>query len=113
MTRDEAKKLMVRVVTERQGLKLLDLLTEILDDDFVTYEQRRSLMTQEEYHLPDLISELVSEGELVEVEYSLKNLPYRAKSFLLPKETQVLVLPANSNLEQIPATIILGKDKRR
>lgn len=96
MTRDEAKKLMVRAVTERQGLKLLDLLTQILDEDFVTDEQRRSLMKQEEYHLPDLISELVSEGELVEVEYSLKNLPYRAKSFLLPKETQVRVIPESA-----------------
>lgn len=92
MTRQEAKLLLVKVVTERQGLKATDLMAEVLDDDFVSDEERRNLMHQDDYELPDLIAELIGEGELIEVEYSLKTMPYRAKSFLLPKDTIVRCL---------------------
>jgi len=38
---------------------------------------------------PTLLQELINSGEVVEVEYTLPNMPYRIKSFLLPKGTSV------------------------
>ncbi len=80
VTRDQAKQLIVKAVLDLGGCKAIELAArEDLVPAFL------------EYHLPELIQELVSEEELIELEYSLPNRPYRAKSFLLPKGTSYAI----------------------
>lgn len=38
-----------------------------------------------------VVEELIKQGEIVEVEYILPHMPYRIKSFLLPKGTKVII----------------------
>lgn len=82
MTKDEAKDLIVQVVTEKQGAKATVLAAE-----------ERLLAIG--YDFPDLVEELVDEDRLVEVEYVLPDMNYRCKSFLLPKGSKVRVKNGN------------------
>lgn len=78
MTREEAKdRIMVKVIS-LQGCKATQLSVE---EDLLEVWQYSS----------GLIDELVQEGKLIEVTYSLPQMPYRLKSFLLPAGTSVQV----------------------
>ncbi len=81
-TIQEAKEAIVEAVAERQGLKATDLVS-VLPHSMLIFD------------IPSMIESLVREGLLVEVEYMLTSNPYRAKSFLLPKGSQVEVLIPN------------------
>ncbi len=37
--------------------------------------------------------ELVAEGSIMEIEYTVPNLPDRIKSFYLPKDSEILTIP--------------------
>lgn len=70
----------IRRVTELQGCKATELaadpeIARLAGSDFVA-----SLM------------EAVESGEVVEIEYTLPNLSYRVKSFLLPKGTSLRIV---------------------
>lgn len=83
MTRNEAKDLIVKTIEAMQGMKATELAAMpevVLPLSLVQLE------------LPDLIDELVEEGRLTEVEYSVPELHWRAKSFLLPANSQVRLL---------------------
>ena len=76
MTREEAKILVVNAVTALQGCKATELAASVA-------------FAFDEHSLPELIDELVAEGELLELEYEVPTMPYRSKSFLLPKGTSL------------------------
>ncbi len=80
MTRDEAKNLIVEVVTELQGAKATVLAMD-----------ERLINLWLEHDAGDLFDELVADGRVVEVEYVLADMDFRAKSFYLPKGTEVRV----------------------
>jgi len=74
MTEEEQKNLILNLVISKQGCKATELAVEIAGKaDF------------------ELISKLVIERRLVEIEYILPYMPYRIKSFLLPKNTQTRI----------------------
>jgi hypothetical protein len=64
-----------------QGCKAVNLACqeEIIELDFLSSGNS----------LPEMVEELIEEGRLVEVEYTLPQLSFRLKSFLLPPGTQV------------------------
>lgn len=80
MTLAEAKQQVKAAINGRQGCKgtevpaLLAYWPEVLDHD-----------------LTKMLDELVQDGELVEVEYSLPCQPERVKSFYLPAGTEVKI----------------------
>jgi hypothetical protein len=91
MTKETAKALIVEEVTAMQGCKTLELLArESLRDTFVNSSSCESFV--------ESVEELVEEGQLIEVEYTLPNMwPPRIKSFLLPVGTVVHVQIAETN----------------
>lgn len=66
------KEKILEAVTHMQGCKALTLIAEVRGA------------------LPELITELIDSGDLREIEYILPTMPYRIKSFLLPKGTDIL-----------------------
>ncbi len=62
-------------VADVQGCKLTELCSQ---PDLVLGA------IAEEEELPAIIEELIEDGKLLEVQYSVPNLPYRVKSFILP-----------------------------
>jgi len=64
------------IVELKQGLKATELAVEL----FIYGEE-----------WIDVMNRMIKEGELVEVEYVLPALSYRAKSFILPADTQVVI----------------------
>jgi hypothetical protein len=87
MNRDEAKEQITKVVEMVQGCKATELVAhpEIVPI-IVEFDSG-------EYF--DMIEELVSEGNLVEIEYVLPNMNFKVKSFLLPKGTTVDIVSRN------------------
>ena len=78
MTREEIKVEIIKMVEIHQGLKATEL---------IVYLAPRILKGG--WDVVGIIDDLVKEQRLVEVEYVLPSLPYRTKSFLLPKGTSV------------------------
>ena len=92
------KDVLVRTVVEAQGLKATELANLFLDD--LSPEEARAVRHREDLDLPRLMRELVEDGELVEVEYVLPTMNYRAKSFFLPRNSEVVVI-SNSHAQKI------------
>lgn len=81
-TVDEAIEVIVREVTNLQGCKATDLAAS---RNLVGYD----------VNWPRIIEEAVRRGRLIEVEYVLPTMDYRAKSFLLPAGTRVEIIPSD------------------
>jgi len=84
LTKEEAKKSIVDAIVSNQGCKATQLVV-YLEQSGV------DLLSRIEQDIPTLVEELVKEGELIEVEYSVPTLNWRAKSFLLPKGSSVTI----------------------
>lgn len=67
-------------VIDKQGCKITELAAEI---DLVEEAYNNNINFVNE------IYDMIRDGELVEVEYVLKSLNYRIKSFILPADTEV------------------------
>ena len=80
--KDHVKKAVVDAVERMQGGKATELLS---DRHWLSPETMVEVVT--DYPLTELIEELVREGSIIEIEYVLSAIPYRVKSFLLPKNT--------------------------
>lgn len=106
MNRNEAKKEIVATVEAVQGCKATELIAN----------ERILPLIAANFDIIGMIAELCSEGELVEIEYIIPNIPYRVKSFLFPKGTKVEGFQSNEKLklkrvvEEIPSS--LGKTYR-
>jgi hypothetical protein len=97
------KEVIQNIVYDKQGCKITELIVDInemigkklLESYIKTNELAIKLELIEIYSSPDridiinIISEMVEDYELVEVEYKLEKLPYRDKSFILPINSTV------------------------
>jgi hypothetical protein len=95
MTKDQIKQRIVAIITDRQGCKAMELASslDILSATQPGTEYRKS---SGDFNLLELMNELVAERKVVEVEYVLPNLSYRAKSFYLPASTTIQVFPKSA-----------------
>lgn len=73
----------IRRVTELQGCKITSLVVDLTDQ-----------FSDEIRQVSEIVDRLIAEKKLVEVEYVLPALSYRAKSFLLPAGSSVCVFGA-------------------
>ena len=83
MTHEEIKDKIVAYVTERQGMKHMEVFAMPDLPDVV-----RDMASGD---LAGILEELVQEKRLVEVEYALPEQGYRIKSFLLPAGSHVWI----------------------
>lgn len=81
VSEEEAIQLIADVVMNHQGCKALTLAAQIAG-----YNEMLGFSSDE---IANLIDKAIKEGMILEIEYVLPNMPYRAKSFLLPKGTEV------------------------
>lgn len=80
MTKEERKDQLVHLIDGKQGAKATELAAD-----------KRIFEILGKENLFDLLEELIEEKRVVEVEYSLPNMSYRLKSFLLPGGSEVKV----------------------
>lgn len=76
----------VNIVVEAQGLKWTDLVVKATKVLVETNPQ-----DFRHINVNDVITSLIEDGELIEIEYVLPALSYRVKSFILPAGTIVEV----------------------
>lgn len=79
----EVRSYIIRTVEARQGMKGVELAVELAGEFF------NSQMTNDA--ILDVIEELVLDGSILEIEYALPSMPYRVKSFYLPKGTDISI----------------------
>lgn len=72
----EVKDEITRIVVEHNGIKATELVVKIPASMLIL-------------DVTTAIAEMVRDNELVEVEFKVPAMPYRAKSFLLPKNSEV------------------------
>ena len=77
------EQLIVKIVEDHQGLKATELAVLVGDNKATV-----GLLGD----FPLILDKLVSEGKLVELEYVLPSMNYRAKSFILPANTSCRLL---------------------
>ena len=77
MTRDEAKKIIIQVITDSQGCKSVELIAKLANNCSDALE----------FEIPALLEELFDEKKIEEMEYILPNIPYRVKSLFFPAGT--------------------------
>jgi hypothetical protein len=77
-TKQEVQAKIVEIVESLQGCKATEMISN-LDVEYL----------QSIDSLPELLEEMVKQDMLVEIEYVLPSMTYRAKSFLLPKGTKL------------------------
>lgn len=78
MSREEVKQKLADYIRGRQGLKAMDLASDVTVMNITKGEP-----------LHELLEELVSESRVMEIEYSTPSIPYRLKSFFLPEGSVV------------------------
>jgi hypothetical protein len=71
MTKEQAKDLIVKHITDVQGCKSIE---------FAFWS-----------NVSELLNELISEKRIIEIAYVLPNMSYREKSFLLPGNTDIFI----------------------
>jgi hypothetical protein len=86
----------ISLVRDHQGMKATDLAAELVRWWVGRVDTSRlELLTAEK--LVRRLTFLVENHALIEVEYILPNMNYRAKSFYLPAETEVQILKGQPN----------------
>ena len=73
MTKEQVKEAVEKLICDKQGIKAVTLASDpeiykVLDNECFL----------------DIMEELVKEGRVVEIEYSIPSMSYRVKSFYLP-----------------------------
>lgn len=81
----DIKSIIKKTVNNNQGIKATELVLEVM--------HQSSDMNLDAYE--DALMELIKEGEIVEVEYTLPQMDYRVKSWYLPKDTVVIISKAS------------------
>lgn len=83
--------IVVMLVTNKPGIKATELVVDVIE-----YMHKNEM---QEWDHPEntigTINKLVKTGELVEVEYVLPDMDYRAKSLYFPKGTKVSLEPSS------------------
>lgn len=83
MTREDAKNLVCKTITDAQGIKGPEVPARL--GDFWT------VVAFGDLDLTVLLDELVAEGRIIEVEYVIPQMAERCKSFYLPGGSDVRV----------------------
>ena len=100
MTREQAKNLLAHVVNDKTGIKGVELAMHV---DTV------ALSYYPEYDMPDMLDELVAEGRIVCVEYTLPPDNSRIKGYYLPKGSQLYVKGMNPCVDFATQTVCLSQ----
>jgi hypothetical protein len=95
MTIEEIRSEIINIIISGQGIKTSSLIPEVPPKFFQAGISGEQILA--------VIQDLVADGEIIEIEYTLPNMPYRTKSFLLPAKTQVRVLSS----EEIATEIVV------
>ena len=74
------KEVLVAIVNSHQGIKGTSLGVE-----FVLATHKEGTEIPDDFDVVQVLEELVTAGELVEIEYAVPEMEYRVKSFYLPK----------------------------
>lgn len=88
MSKEEVKQLLADHLRGKQGLKGVELAS-----------QAAHILGKESFH--EVIEELIVEGKVVEIEYSVPSIPYRLKSFFLPEGSVVHRVRGQRDLEDV------------
>lgn len=92
MSKEQVRNLILNVVNESPGVQGIELV--------VKCHKRRALVDDDPYSdeniddtidIIDEIDELVNDGNLVEIEYTLTSMSYRTKMVYFPKGTKISV----------------------
>lgn len=100
MTRYQAKNLLEHVVNDKTGIKGVELAMHV---DTV------ALSYYPEYDITELLDELVNEGRIVCVEYTLPPDNSRIKGYYLPKGSQLYVKGMNACVDFASQTVCLSR----
>ncbi len=82
------QKLVIQIVTDKQGCKANELVTELA---MATTEMVNLGAVNAAQKIMEEIDELVKKDKLVEIEYVLPNMGYRIKGIYLPAGTLICV----------------------
>lgn len=77
---DDTKLTAVILQAVDSGIKATELVTQVAAHTLIDTDQYTRL-----------VQKLIDDGEIMEIEYVLPDMPYRAKSFYLPKGAKVVV----------------------
>ena len=84
MSAQQLRELITAIVTREQGCKGVELVTKVVvqahNSGLNDCSDGRSVL--------EMLQRMVDQDELVEFEYVLPEIPYRTKSFFLPKDTK-------------------------
>ncbi len=100
MTRDQAKKLLEYVVNDKTGIKGIELAMHV---DTV------ALSYYPEFDITEMLDELVAEGRIVCVEYTLPPDNTRIKGYYLPAGSQLYVKGMNPCVDFATQTVTLSR----
>jgi hypothetical protein len=81
MTKEELKQVILEVVNANTGMRGVELALKVLDRTMPRYFESPQYQ--------EALDELVAEGSIVELEYTLPEMDYRTKSIYFPKGTQI------------------------
>lgn len=81
ISKDELKKIIIDIVNDNNGLKSMELIPKLPESVFIYLKSE---------DICETLDELVSNGDILEIEYSVPNYSYKIKSFYLPKGTEIL-----------------------
>lgn len=84
------KDIIIETVSSHQGIKATELVVEVMQQiDIPT----RQVFERDEYDKS--LVELIENGEIIEVEYTLPHMDYRVKSLYFPKDTVIEISKAS------------------
>lgn len=85
MTADKAKEMLLEKIVGLQGMKATQIATEFA-------------VELQDFNVPELLDQMVKEGKIIEIEYTLPEMTWRCKSFYLPGGADVWInTPGRSN----------------
>lgn len=90
ITKEQLKDRIYNIIVNLQGCKATELVLKF---------DREMLEALEVIDLSTVIAELMHDQKIIEVEYELKELEFRSKSFLLPATATVRINRFESDIE--------------
>jgi len=84
MKLEQVKSLIIQIVSDKQGCKGVELVTELASQVYMAQKE-----PSPEFDIPQILSDMADDGEIIEIEYWTPVMEYRVKSFYLPKGSEV------------------------
>jgi len=83
----EIKDIISKVINAHRGIDASELVLEVM--------RQAAYVSFPNEEFDNALFELVKDGEIVEVEYTMPSMDYRVKSWYLPKDTVVVISKAS------------------